>query len=206
MEVPLEISFQDVEKTEYLEQLIHEKVAKLEQICDHMISCRIAVEMPQKHQRVGNPYRVRIAMRVPPGHELVAKQEPSKGDMHADLPRVLRQAFDLASRQLRELVERQRGEVKRHPDQQASAVVVRLFKQDGYGFIRTTDGREFYFHRNSVLHDDFERLEIGTGVHFVEEMGEKGPQATSVQIVDKPGVRKAKTGDEQIELPLGWQE
>ena len=206
MEGPLEVTFQDVEKTEYLEQLIQEKVAKLEQICDHVISCRIAVEMPQKHQRVGNPYRVRIAIRVPPGHELIVKEEPSKGDIHSDLPRVLREAFDSAARQLKELVERQRGEVKQHPDQEASAVVVRLFKEEGYGFIRTIDGREFYFHRNSVLQDDFERIEIGTGVRFVEEMGDKGPQATSVLIMDKPGVRAAKTGGENIEPPLGWQE
>ena len=28
---------------------------------------------------------------------------------------------------------------------------------EGYGFIETADGREVYFHRNSVLDDAFER-------------------------------------------------
>jgi len=43
------------------------------------------------------------------------------------------------------------------------------------------------------LNDDFDRLEIGTGVRFVEEPGEEGPQASTVQIVDKPGSRLSET-------------
>jgi cold shock CspA family protein len=45
---------------------------------------------------------------------------------------------------------------------------------------------EVYFHRNSVLHGEFDRLAIGMGVRYTAEVGEKGLQATSVQIVDKP--------------------
>ena len=35
-------------------------------------------------------------------------------------------------------------------------------------------------------HFPFEHLRPGMGVRFNEEMGEKGPQATSVQIVEIP--------------------
>jgi len=67
------------------------------------------------------------------------------------------------------------------------AVIHQLFPEEGYGFLRTVDTQdEIYFHRNSVLHDDFDRLAIGLGVRYAAELGEKGPQATSVQIVDKP--------------------
>jgi cold shock CspA family protein len=48
-------------------------------------------------------------------------------------------------------------------------------------FIETADGCEVYFHCNSVLDDAFEHLTVGSEVRFVEEMGEKGPQATSVR-------------------------
>ena len=44
-----------------------------------------------------------------------------------------------------------------------------------------------YFHRNSVLHDDFERLAVGTEVRFTPQDGDEGPQASSVQIIGKPG-------------------
>ena len=57
------------------------------------------------------------------------------------------------------------------------------------GFIETADGREIYFHRNSVLNDAFSRLAPGTRVAFSEEMGEKGPQASSVKLLGKHGLR-----------------
>jgi cold shock CspA family protein len=69
------------------------------------------------------------------------------------------------------------------------ALVSQLFKAEGYGFIRTPEGRELYFHRNSVLHDEFDRLQVGTGVRFEEELGEDGPQATTVQIIEHLGPR-----------------
>ena len=57
-----------------------------------------------------------------------------------------------------------------------------LILMNDYGTIETPDGREIYFHRNSVLNADFDRLENGASVRFTEEMGEKGPQASSVHI------------------------
>jgi cold shock CspA family protein len=45
--------------------------------------------------------------------------------------------------------------------------------------------REIYFHRDSVLHDAFDRLAIGTEVTFVEEEGKKGPQASTVKPVGR---------------------
>ena len=118
MQLPLEISYRGVKKTGWTENLIREKAAKLDQVCDHLTSCRVAVEKTQQHQRFGSPYRVRIDMKVPPSHELVVRREPSEGDIHHELPQVIREAFDVARRQLRELAERQRGEVKSHPANQ----------------------------------------------------------------------------------------
>ena len=185
MRVPLEIAFKGIAHTDEIEALIREEADKLERVCDYLISCRVVVEKRQQHQEVGNPYRVRIDLKVPPGHELVVRRETSKGDMHDPLEIVIKHAFQSAARQLHKLVEQQRGDVKVHPEQQVAAVVHKLFPQEGYGFLRTVDTQEeVYFHRNSVLHDEFDRLAIGTGVRYTAEAGEKGLQATSVQIVD----------------------
>lgn len=186
MQVQPEITYKDVEKTAYVEELINRKIAKLEQVCNYLISCRVAVEQPHKHQRTGNPYRVRIDVKVPPDHELVVKRISTEGEREEPLPATLRRAFDAMERQLNELVERQRAEVKKHPETEVTALVEKLFPEEGYGFLRTLDGRQVYFHRNSVLHGEFERLEAGTGVRFSEEMGENGPQATTVEIENKP--------------------
>jgi cold shock CspA family protein len=110
--------------------------------------------------------------------------------MHEDLPAVVRDAFDAMEKQLRKLVEKQQGETKHHEQQEAVAIVEKLFPDENYGFLKTVEGRDVYFHRNAVLHNDFDRLTPGTGVNLMVEMGEKGLQATSVRIVDKPGERR----------------
>jgi len=187
MQIAPEITYRNVEKTEDIENLIAEKIDKLEETCDYITSCHVAIERRHQHQQTGNPYRVRLDVRVPPGHELVTKRISTEGEREEPLPTVVRRSFEAMRRQLKELVERQRDEVKEHPQQQAMALVEKLFPDQEYGFLRTLDGREVYFHSNSVLHGDFERMEIGTGVRLVEELGEKGLQASTVEIVDKPG-------------------
>ncbi|MEW6443100.1 MAG: HPF/RaiA family ribosome-associated protein [bacterium] len=191
MRVPLELTFRDVRKTSALEAVVHNEAAKLERICPYLTSCSVSIERPHRHEQSGSPYRVRVYVRVPPGHELVARRESGEGDLHENLETVVRRAFRGLERQLREITEKQRGEVKIHEMQETTAVVEQLFTEQGFGFLRTVGGRQIYFHRNSVLYDDFDRLEVGTGVRFVESVGEEGPQASTVKVVDKPGKRAA---------------
>ena len=186
MEVPLQLTFRDIEKTDELVDLVNDKVASLEKVCDYIISCHTAIEKPQEHQRMGNPYRVRVNVRVPPGHEIVVKREPGDGDMHDPLDAVIRDVFAAAQRQLKELVEKQRNEVKTHPDQEVAAVIDRIFEKEGYGFLKTIEGREVYFNENSLINDRFENLEPGMGVRFVGTHSDAGFQASTVQVVDKP--------------------
>jgi cold shock CspA family protein len=186
MEVPLEISFREVGKTPELEELIRGHVSDLEKVGGNLISCRVAVEKPQKHQQSGNPYRVRIDMRVPPGHELVVRKEPMDSPMHASLHAVITDAFETAERRLRKLTEKMREEPQKHPGGENTAFVARLFRNEGYGFIRAFHGDEYYFHKNSVLDDRFDQLEPGMVVRFAAETGEKGPQASTVEILEKP--------------------
>ena len=44
---------------------------------------------------------------------------------------------------------------------------------------------EIYFHRNAVLDGAFDRLSIVSEVAFVEEEGEKGPQASTIRLIGK---------------------
>jgi cold shock CspA family protein len=190
MQIPVEISYRDVYKTDDIDNLVREKVQKLERICDYMTSCRVAVEKPQRAINSGNPHRIRITMRVPPGHELVVERKPGEGDMSDTLEKVIRYAFDAAKKQLEKLVEIQREKVKQHPQQEVTAIVDRINYTDGYGFLRTVNGREIYFHKNSVLNKEFEKLATGTGVNFYEEQGDDGPQASSVHIIQDTSGRQ----------------
>jgi cold shock CspA family protein/ribosome-associated translation inhibitor RaiA len=187
MQVPLSITFRNVNKNAAIEELIHNQAAKLERICDHIVSCRVAVEKPQEHQKSGNAFRVRIDVTVPPEHELVATREAGEGDLHEQLPTVIRDAFSAMRRRVKKLVEKQHGDVKTHPEQQTAGFVIRLFREQGYGFVKGTDGQEVYFHKNSLPNDEFDRLEIGTGVQWHEEQGDNGPQASTLRVIDKRG-------------------
>jgi cold shock CspA family protein len=180
MEGSLEVAYRGVEKTERLEALIREKLGKLERTCGHIVSCRVALE--RHHRSSGNPFRVRVEIAAPPGHRLVGTAGEKK-DV-GDLETAVRAAFEAVRRQVGELVERQRGEVKEHPEQENQAIVARLLRDKGYGFLRAVDGRELYFHRNSVVNDEFGRLAEGVRVRFVEDTGEKGDRAATVQVIE----------------------
>jgi cold shock CspA family protein len=67
----------------------------------------------------------------------------------------------------------------------SQGTVTQLFPFEGYGFLTTDDGRQVYFHRHSVLDEAFERLEVGGVVRFVEEPGDKGPQASTVALAGR---------------------
>lgn len=203
MQVPLELHIDDRLKSPQTESLIHRRVEKLERYCDHLQSCRVAVEKPNESVSSGSGFRVRLDMTVPPKHELAVREEPGDGESTDSLERVVNRAFSTAERRLKELVERQQGETKTH--EVNNAFVVRMFDEDDYGFLKTPQEREIYFHKNSVADDDFDRLEVGTQVRFEEAMGDMGPQATTVQIIDKPGTRSTEDEPETTEPPQGWQ-
>ena len=119
MQVPLEIHYRHVDKTDELEALVREKTARLDEIFG-LTSCRVAIEKPQESQQAGNPYRVRLDITVPPGHELVVRREPLDNEMHTPLSTILIDAFKAMRRQLHELRDRQRGHVKA-PEADASS-------------------------------------------------------------------------------------
>jgi cold shock CspA family protein len=67
--------------------------------------------------------------------------------------------------------------------------VARFDPATGYGFIEAGDGHEVYFHKNSVIDAPVRDIVAGTRVTFVEETGEKGPQASTVHIMGKHKMR-----------------
>lgn len=208
MQIPLEISFHGVSRSEWSEGFIREQADRLERFCDNIISCRVAVEQPHHHRNHGNPYRVRVEVRIPPNKDLVATEEPRAVDKDSELHPVILGAFKKMERQIKEAIAARRQDVHTPVTEEPRALVEQLFEEEGYGFIRTPEGREIYFHQHSVLNDNFARLAVGVEVRFEEAMGEMGPQATTVQIVNKPGVRAGTAGDlePRDDVPYGWQD
>jgi ribosomal subunit interface protein len=208
MRKPLEITYRNVSKSDAVESIIREKAEKLDRLHESIIGCRVSVEQPQEYQKTGSKYRVRIDVRVPPGKELVARRESGKGEMHEGLRKVITEAFQNMERQLKKTKGKQENHNKtrgNYGDTGENGIVLRLFPEENYGFVKTLDGQEVYFHRNSVIHDDFDRLAMGTGVRLVQTDGRDGPQASTVQIVDKPGSRVGKKEQADLDVPSGWE-
>jgi cold shock CspA family protein len=60
--------------------------------------------------------------------------------------------------------------------------------EEGYGNVETPHGRVIFFHRNSVLKNAFDKLEIGSEMRFAEEAGEQDPQTSNAALVGKQHV------------------
>jgi ribosomal subunit interface protein len=183
MQIPLQITFREMESSPALEAKIRENVDKLERTCDYITSCRVVVEQFGQHHRQGKMYGVRIDLTVP-GTELVVSRESGLNHAHEDAYVAIRDAFKAARRKLDNYTRRQRQQVKTH-EAPPHGRVSELFPDEGYGKIETPDGREIYFHENSVLNGGFAKLAAGSEVRFVEESGDMGPQASTVQLIGK---------------------
>ena len=113
MDVPLEIILRNVENKQEIEDVIYEKIEKLEKVCDHVTSCRVLVEQNPTHQHKSCSYHIRLDVRMPPHHEIVVKRDSGR-NVHDTLPAVLREAFIAARRQVEQIVDRQKKHVKAH--------------------------------------------------------------------------------------------
>lgn len=184
-----------------VEARIREEAAKLEEFYSGIMSCRVMIEIPHQHRQRGYRFHIRVNLTVPGGKIVVdheptlhrtiqsmEKEERTKGQEvsapHKDVYVAIRDAFNAARRRLQDFAGKQSGAVKHH-ELTPHAHVIKLFPKEGYGFLETVNGEEVYFHRNSVLGGGFDKLEVGTEVGFVEEMGDDGLQASTVKVTGK---------------------
>jgi cold shock CspA family protein len=210
MKSQMQITFRNMKRSKEVEGWITDEVAKLETFYNQLMGCRVAVEVPHRHHKRGWPYHIRIDLTMP-GGEIVVKREPSLSARarqlgereikketevhvpHKQLRQAIDDAFKAAGRRLQDYARRQRGDVK-SLSLLPEARVSRILPEEGYGFLTSGDGREIYFHKNSVLRRAFPRLKVGTIVRFVEEAGEEGPQASTVRVVSKQGIQERAKG------------
>ncbi len=199
MQLPVQITFRNMDPSPAVETRIREEAAKLDTFYNNIMGCRVVVEIPRKHLRHGKVFNIKIDLTVP-GSEIVVKHEPTlhsaarqtevergKKELevdgaYKDIFVSIRDAFKAARRQLQDFARRQRADVKAH-ESAPTARVSKIFPEEGYGFLETLEGTQVYFHRNSVLNGGFNRLDVGVEVTFVEEIGEKGLQASTVKVV-----------------------
>jgi cold shock CspA family protein len=188
MQTPVEIDFQGMAARPDVRDSIARHVAELEQRYGHATACRVVLKAPGGHHQTSGLYEVHVRLLLPDGREVNVERTPPQDERYADLTFAIDNAFKRARRQLQDKVRRLEGAVKQH-EEQPIAAVASLDPSGEFGFLTAVDGHEIYFHHNSVLKDEFSRLAVGTRVTYVEEMGEKGPQASTVRLLGKHKLR-----------------
>jgi cold shock CspA family protein/ribosome-associated translation inhibitor RaiA len=194
MQTPVEIDFQGIEATEQLRACVARNISMLEQRFGRITACRVVIRGPSERRRKGSAFDVSIRLSLPQGREVdIGRSEGRVKDADTDNRRldpmvVLNDAFKRARRRLQDHARRMQGHVKAH-DGPPIATVLRFDDAAGFGFLETADGREVYFHRNSILDGDARRIAPGTRVTYFEERGDKGPQASTVRVLGKHAMR-----------------
>lgn len=185
--IPFQITFLDFPESDPVWLAVQKRIEKLEHFFDRIIRCEVAIALPHRHRHADRLYHIQIRIFLP-GDDIIIARKPVQNEAHRDIYVAIRDSFAAAERLLREKVRIIRSksrptalQAKSHqPEGQYIGKISKIFNQDGYGFLTTNDGREFYFDKNSIINKKFDLLEIGQKVRFMEELGEKGPQVTSM--------------------------
>jgi ribosome-associated translation inhibitor RaiA/cold shock CspA family protein len=177
----MQITFRHMKRSKALETNIREHAAGLERFCSQIMHCDVMIEENHRRHHQGNLFHVRVDITVPDG-EVVACREPPQHQAHEDPYVAVRDAFVAAKRQLQNYRRRRARQVKRHNPNPIGRVT-QIEPMLDYGRLVTDDGRDIYFHRNSFINADFDTLDLGMRVQFVEEAGEDGPQASTVKLI-----------------------
>lgn len=183
---PLEIAFRDISHSDAVEARVRKEASKLQRFHQRIVNCRVVVAAPDRHKHKGKLYHVKIQISVPNGNLWVDRRSPYN-HAHEDVYVAIRDAFSAASRRLEDEVRRKLNKQTKHHETPPHGVVSRLFRDQGYGFIRTPDEREIYFNNLSVVNDGFKQLAIGAEVRYVlaPDDGPQGPQASTVKPIGK---------------------
>jgi ribosome-associated translation inhibitor RaiA/cold shock CspA family protein len=188
MQVPLEIAFHHVKKQGWAEAEIRGHVARLEKLFDRLTACRVRVDRFANKSTGTTPPVVRIELSVPGHRDIVVSHEPDhlmQRFQDPDLRNAINEAFRKAERQLLDFKEKLQGRTKvaQHDvSNQFLGQVAEMHADEDHGFLVTKEGGLLYFHRNSMLNGDFDKLRRGDRVHYVEEIGDTGPIAVKVRV------------------------
>ena len=114
MEREPQITFKNIPTSDALEELIRERIGRLEKFHHHIIGVRVVVEVPHAAPDSGkNALAISVEVDVAGRPRIVVKRSEedheSKGDRYA----FMNWAFDAVQRQLEDIAARQNGEVKR---------------------------------------------------------------------------------------------
>jgi ribosome-associated translation inhibitor RaiA len=101
MQVAPEIKFHDVDRTEWVEKYILERLEHLERIGTGITSAHVTLTQEQASNVKGNRYSLMVEVRMPPNRDLAAKKQKVIQKMDTQLPALINLAFTAIERQVK---------------------------------------------------------------------------------------------------------
>ena len=112
MQVPLQVTFENIDHSDAIESRIGDDWKKLEPFSDGITSARVVVGRPQHRHHKGDSYQVRIHLTVAGAADIVVSRDPDVTDAHDDVYVTIRDAFKATCRQLQDLASKRQGQVE----------------------------------------------------------------------------------------------
>jgi ribosome-associated translation inhibitor RaiA len=109
MQIPIQITFHGIDKSDAVEGKINERVYKIGKYSNRIIGCRVVVESHHKsHSNLNTnaaPFHVTIHLSVP-GEDLVVRRDPKEMRAHEDMQIALRDSFEAMERRLKDYTQK----------------------------------------------------------------------------------------------------
>ena len=174
----LQVEARNLEMRKVWQDKIDEETSRLERHHAGFINhLRLTIEGTAHHKEGG--YELRVVASIP-NDTVVVKRKGEK------VVPIVVDAFNTLGMQLKELQRKRRQSFKVPPEAAkgtgSEGIVKTIYPYESYGFIITSQGREIYFHENSLKDVTINQLSEGDGVKFGEAEGDKGPCATWVKV------------------------
>lgn len=178
MQTPINIQFHQMEKSEVVIERLKDEIESLEEKFGPFISCNVIIEQENKNQNQGRLFKIKINLNLPRKEIIVNHQKDE------DIFIVVRDAIGSLSRQVEDHIRKrndsQIGHGKIH-EEKLSGQVIKLFKEESYGFILSNDD-EYYFSAKNIHDGDFNHIKLGDEVRFIEAVADEGLQAHRVSL------------------------
>lgn len=112
MAIEAETLFRNMDPSDAIKEKVSEQTAWLERHHDRITHLRTIIEAPHRNHHKGKIYHVKIAIGLPGRPDLVVSHEPEENHAHEDVYVAIRDAFDAARRQSRDISQLRNGKVK----------------------------------------------------------------------------------------------
>ena len=97
-----QVVFHNIEQSEALIDQVSKRIKKLERYCDHILAGRVVLDSPHNNHHKGRVYSVGVEIHTPT-KEIRVNQEQHDNHAHENLYVAIRDAFNIAERQLKKL-------------------------------------------------------------------------------------------------------